>query len=49
MAYGAQGFHIVGAGSLANSVTAIVGGQSKGTWLASTMTVTVARVQNVPN
>ncbi|MCJ1471569.1 hypothetical protein MMC13_000209 [Lambiella insularis] len=35
-------FHIVGAGFLANSVTAVVGGQGKGTWLASTMTIAVA-------
>ena len=42
MGYFSQVFHIVGAGFLANSVTAVVGGQGKGTWLASTMTITAA-------
>ena len=41
-AYFAQTYHVVGAGFLANSVTAVVGGQGQSTWLVSTMTIAAA-------
>ena len=42
MGYFVQVFHIVGAGFLANKVTAVVGGANKGTWLASIMGIAAA-------
>jgi MFS family permease len=41
-AYFAQVFHLVGAGFLATSVTAVVGGSGQSTWLVATMTIMTA-------